>query len=128
MSPSVVAAVESAAPDRKSSTPEKSIWPAITHAARAALTAVESQLTIYYLKLMTWVVGFLLMVPVALFMAIVGIYGLILLDRAADVALSAQPNPAWLSPLVRGGVYSFALLAAFGSVFWSIARISKAKA
>ncbi|HLX62222.1 MAG TPA: hypothetical protein VKX17_13155 [Planctomycetota bacterium] len=129
MSPSAVAAVDNAAPNRESSpTPENSIWPKLTHAARAALTAVESQLTIYYLKLMTWIVGFLMMIPVAVFMAIVGIYGLILLDRAADIALSTPPNPAWLSPLVRGGVYSFALFVAFGSVLWSIARISKTKA
>jgi hypothetical protein len=78
---------------------------------QSALTLAESQVAIIYLKILKWGLGLAVMIPLALLFVAFGIYGCFLLDRAADYALSAPPNPAWLSPLIRGGVYTLVMAA-----------------
>jgi len=48
-----------------------------------------------------------------------GIYGFVLLDHTADVALLRHPEGVWLSPLARGGFYFLIGLAVLGPIFKS---------
>ncbi|HLX61962.1 MAG TPA: hypothetical protein VKX17_11835 [Planctomycetota bacterium] len=94
------------------------VLPHLTQIVRHALMAAEAQFSICYLKLVLCALAFLVLVPATLLVAAFGIYGLVLLDRAADIALSSAANPLWLSPLVRGSVYVLLMSALFVPVLW----------
>lgn len=99
-----------------------------SHILNSALTVAESQFAIIYLKVLKWGLGLAVMIPLALLFVAFGVYGCFLLDRAADFALSAPPNPAWLSPLVRGGVYTLAVAAVVLPIVWNTFREPEASA
>lgn len=76
----------------------------------SASTAAEAQFALFRLAIVKIVMATVLAIPMLLALAALGVYGFILLDRAADVALSRPDMAAWISPAVRGGVY-FLLMA-----------------
>ena len=105
--------------EKKRLTTDHSVWANCSQMAHHAANAAESQMAIFSLKLTKWAVVFAIMVPAAFFAVCFACYGLVLLDRAADAALVATNNPAWFSPLVRGGAYFLIVVIALAPVLFS---------
>ncbi len=77
----------------------------------------DAQLAIWKMKLIRLAALTLLAVPLSIAFLALAVYGFILLDRAAATAMNGAQFPDWVSPLLRGGVYSvFTLFVAIS--FW----------
>lgn len=70
-----------------------------------ASAIAEAEFAILGLSVVKILVLAVLSIPITLALTALGIYGFVLLDRAADIALTRPEFSMWLSPVVRGGVY-----------------------
>ncbi|MEI6235423.1 MAG: hypothetical protein WCT04_20390 [Planctomycetota bacterium] len=70
------------------------------------LVISDAQLAIWKMKLIRLAALALLAVPMALAFLALAVYGFVLLDQAAASAMKAAQWAEWVSPLVRGGVYT----------------------
>lgn len=70
-----------------------------------AIEATDSQLSIYRLKAMRFVVIAVFCVVAVIALCALAGYGFWLLDGCLAYALSQPAMPVWLAPLIRGSVY-----------------------